>query len=646
MAQKYKAPLRDYGFIYNEMLDLEQYKEMEGFEQLENFSEMLEMTGQFAEEVLLPINQSGDQQGAKYDPQTKEVTLPDGHVEAYKQFCELGFPAFNADPAYGGYGLPQVLSSAVSEMLSSGAPAWGMLAGLSHGAYSCLHEHGSDELKDRYLPKMVTGEWAGVMALTEADHGTDLPGVKTKAIPDGNGSFKLSGEKIFISCGDQNATENIVHLVLARIPDDAGVDGAGKVSLFVVPKQKLNEKGELTNEKNGVYASGLEEKMGIHASPTATLQYEEAEGYMVGAPGKGLQAMFTMMNEERLGVGAQGLGMAEVAYQTALDYAKERVQGKHVDATFDKEAPNSPIIDHEDVRRMLLEMRSTVEGGRALAAQTALMLDVSQNHPDEAQREKADTYVGIMTPIIKAMTDDYYDVTDQAIQVFGGHGYIAEQGVEQLQRDARITRIYEGTNGVQAKDLAMRKVLQASMQHEGNALAAIAPVLDPIREQIAKHADNPEMADYIKPLEAGLKSLEEATQSLMKNAQEGGLSNADAGSTAYLKLFTKVAMGSVWAQQAAVAQEKLQAEDLSPNDKQFYEAKLVTAGFYQNMVLDKEHAALKAKVTEGKRWIPELPDVEVNRPRAVNDNIRKIVEQGPKNPQEHAQRQAGDEIAR
>ncbi len=640
----YKAPLKEYEFIYNDLLDLQQYSDLPGFEELESFPDMLEMAKDFFENELLPLNVSGDKQGAQYDPKTKTVTLPDGHVEAYQKYCENGFPAINADPEYGGLGMPNVLNSAIGEMMCSTNMAWGLLPGLSHGAYSAIHEHASDELKARFLPKMVTGEWTGVMGLTEPEYGSDLPGMKAKAVPTGDGTYKITGEKIFISCGDQNATDNIIHLVLAKLPDDP----EGKVSLFLVPKVKVNEQGENTDQPNSLYAAGLEEKMGIHACPTATMVYEEAEGYLVGEPSKGMNAMFTMMNEARLGVGMQGLGVAETAYQSALDYAVNRVQGTHIDDMFNKNAKNCAIIEHEDVRRMLLEMRSIVEGGRVLSAQTALQIDISHNHPDEAERAKAKAYIDLMTPIVKAMTDDYYDVTDNAVQVLGGHGFVSDQGVEQLQRDARITRIYEGTNGIQAKDLTMRKVLQnAAKNHNGDIAAAIAPVLDPIRELVAQHAGNEAMADYIQPLADGLKSLEEATQSLMANAQ-GGLSNVDAASTPYLKLFTKVALGGVWAQQAAKAQEKLKAEGLSADDQAFYEAKLVTAGFYQNMTLAKEHAALKDRVVDGKRWLPDLPDVAVahrkgmEKPAPANDNIADIVAKGPKSATDHAQRASGE----
>ena len=574
---QYKAPLRDMEFIVRDYLGVERYAELSGFADVagDMAGAVLGEAGRFCEEVLFPLNQIGDQQGVKLE--NGNVTMPQGFKEAYKQFIEGGWPAFSCDTEYGGQGLPEYLGMAVIEMICSANLSFGMTPGLSHGAYNALTMHGSDELKAKYLPKVVSGEWSGVMCLTEPHCGTDLGLIRTKAEPSGNNSYKITGTKIFISSGEHDLTDNILHLVLAKLPD--APKGSKGISLFLVPK--VLEDGT----RNDVICSGVEHKMGIHASSTCVINYENATGWLIGEPHKGLKAMFTMMNSARLWVGVQGLGLAEVAYQNALAYAKERLQGRNLTGVVAPDKPADPIIVHADVRRMLLIMKSFTEAGRALAMEAALKLDIIHRHPEAKEREAADDWVNLMTPIIKAyFTDMGHEVANLAMQVYGGHGYIREYGVEQYARDARIAQIYEGTNGIQAMDLVGRKLPYQT----GKYLRAF---FHPASAFVEAHKDNPAMAEFTKPLCVHMGYLQQASLWL---GQRGMVNPHDAGAGAveYLRMFALVVFGYVWAQQAAIALKKMD------EDKEFYEAKIATARFYMQKVLPGT-ASLLASISNG-----------------------------------------------
>lgn len=583
---QYKAPIRDFQFLLHEYLQLGQYTSIAGFADAipELTTPILEESARMCEEVLFPLNQTGDRQGLRYDNGT--VHMPDGFKEAYDMYVAGGWPAFTCDPAYGGQGLPDVLGVPLMEMVCSSNLAFGLTPGLTHGAYNAIMMHASDELKARYLPKMVSGQWAGVMCLTEPQAGTDLGLIRTKAQPRDDGSYAISGGKIFISSGEHEMTENIVHLILARLPDaPPGIKG---ISLFISSKFNVNEDGSM-GERNQIRCEGIEHKMGIHASPTCVMQYDNAKAWLVGEPHKGMRAMFTMMNAARLYVGVQGLGIGEVAYQNALAYAKERLQSRALTGARQPDKPADPIIVHPDVRRMLLSMRAFAEGGRALALEMALMGDLAHRHPDEAMREQADAFVQLITPITKAyLTDGGFDMASLAMQVHGGYGYITEYGIEQYVRDARITMIYEGTNGIQALDLVGRKLPYRT----GRYLRAF---FHPVDAFIEKHKDNPEMKEFIKPLSRHIEYLQQATLWIAMH----GLSNPDdagGGAVEYQRLFAHVLMAYIWARQAAVALEKVKAG----NDEEFYGGKLDTARFYMQKILPNS-LSLLSSITAGSK---------------------------------------------
>ncbi|MGB1147069.1 MAG: acyl-CoA dehydrogenase family protein, partial [Alphaproteobacteria bacterium] len=456
ITDAYNAPVKDMKFVLHELWDASELSTYEGYEDAspDLIDAMLEEAAKFMKAELLPLNQTGDREGCTLE--NGVVRTPTGFKEAYDKYCENGFTALSTDPKYGGTGLPHTMEFMVQEMVVSTNMAFGMYPGLSHGCYNAVYLHGTDELKDRYLPKLSSGEWSGTMCLTEPHCGTDLGLIKTKAEPKGDGSFSISGQKIFISAGEHDLTENIVHLVLAKLPD--APDGVKGISLFLVPKFIPNA-DNTPGERNGVRCNAIEEKMGIHGNATAQLFFDGAIGWMVGEPNKGLAAMFTMMNAARLGVGMQGLGIGEVAFQSAFDYAKDRGQGRSLGGVKSPDKPADSILVHPDVRRMLLKMKANNEGGRAMAAWIALNIDKSLKHADPAVRQDADDFVQLMTPIIKAyMTDTGFEAANLGVQTMGGHGYIEEWGMEQLVRDARIAQIYEGTNGIQALDLAGRKL--------------------------------------------------------------------------------------------------------------------------------------------------------------------------------------------
>ncbi|HYS94216.1 MAG TPA: acyl-CoA dehydrogenase family protein, partial [Candidatus Acidoferrales bacterium] len=453
----YKAPLRDYRFVLTELFDVGELAKLPGYEEAtpDLFESVLEEGAKLCEGVLLPLNRSGDEEGCTFE--NGVVRTPKGFKEAYDTFRRGGWTALGCEPEHGGQGLPRTLHTFVEEMICATNLAFGMYPGLSYGAYNALEEHGTEALKQRYLPKLADGTWSGTMCLTEPHCGTDLGQIRTKAEPTGDGGvYKITGTKIFISAGEHDLADNILHLVLAKIP--GGPPGTRGISLFLVPKFLSKDDGAL-GPRNGMRCGSIEHKMGIKASSTCVMNFDAAEGYLVGEAHKGMRAMFTMMNGARLGVGIQGLGLGETAYQTARAYAAERLQGRSVAGAKFPEKPADPIIVHPDVRRMLFTMRAWTEGARALAAWVAIELDKAIKHPDPAEREAADDFVSLMTPIVKSMfTDNGFACANLGMQVMGGHGYIREWGMEQLVRDCRITQIYEGTNGIQALDLVGRKL--------------------------------------------------------------------------------------------------------------------------------------------------------------------------------------------
>ncbi len=456
----YTPPLRDMQFVMHELLNVtDELKLLPRHADIDadTLNAVLKEGGKFAAEVLAPLNLSGDMEGCTLDKATHEVHTPQGFKDAYAQYVQGGWPALSGDPAYGGQGLPLVVNQCMYEMMNSANQAWTMYPGLSHGAYECLHAHGTEAQKAMYLPKLTSGEWTGTMCLTEPHCGTDLGMLRTKAEPQADGSYQLTGQKIFISAGEHDLASNIIHLVLARLPDAPA--GSKGISLFVVPKYKVNADGSL-GERNPIFCSALEHKMGIHGNATAQMMLDGATGSLVGQPHKGLAAMFVMMNAARLGVGNQSLGLTEMAYQKAVVYAKDRIQMRSLSGVKAPEKAADPIIVHPDVRKMLLTARAYAEGGRALAIYTALLIDKELNTDDEDERKEAADLVALLTPIIKAFfTDNGWIATSHCLQVFGGHGYIREWGMEQLVRDARINMIYEGTNTIQSLDLLGRKVL-------------------------------------------------------------------------------------------------------------------------------------------------------------------------------------------
>lgn len=580
----YKAPLRDIRFVLHELLQVAQLTELPGYGEAtpDTIDAVLEEAAKLCEAVLAPLNRTGDEEGCHYENGT--VRAPAGFKEAYRVFVEAGWSGLACDPAYGGQGLPKVLNTAFEEMICSANLSFGTYPGLSHGAYNALDLHGTDELKARYLARLVDGSWSGTMCLTEPQCGTDLGLIRSKAESGADGAWRITGTKIFISAGEHDLTENILHLVLARLPDaPVGIRG---ISLFLVPKFLVKENGEL-GQRNGVACGGIEHKMGIKASATCVMNFEEAAGWLVGKPHKGMSAMFTMMNAARLAVGIQGLGLAETAYQGARDYAKERLQGRSLAGAKFPGKPADPIIVHPDVRRMLLTMRAYTEGARALAYWIGMQLDVAAKHPDTAMRQEADDLVALMTPIAKAfLTDSGFDVANLGMQVFGGHGYIRENGMEQLARDARIAQLYEGTNGIQALDLVGRKLGTGT----GRLLRRF---FHPVQAFIEETQGEPPMAEFTLPLLKAFARLQQTTawvaQQGLKDPEEAGAAASD-----YLRLFALVAIAYMWARMARIALDKQDGDEA-----EFYRAKLATARFYMTRLLP-QHTAHAAALMAGK----------------------------------------------
>ena len=565
----YQPPLRDMQFVMNEVLDVPGIlRQLPAHADLDSdtIQSVLEEGGKFAAEVLLPLNPVGDSQGCHLDPATHTVTTPPGFKQAYDQYVAGGWPALSGDPAFGGQGLPIVVNQCFYEMLNSANQAWTMYPGLTHGAYECLHAHGSEAQKTMYLPKLVSGEWTGTMCLTEAHCGTDLGLLRTKAEPQADGTYKLTGQKIFISAGEHDLVSNIVHLVLARLPDAPA--GSKGISLFVVPKFQVNDDGTL-GARNAIHCAGLEHKMGIHGNATCQMVLEGAVGTLVGQPNKGLAAMFVMMNAARIGVGMQSLGLTEVAYQNALAYAKERIQSRSLSGVKNPSQPADGILVHPDVRKMLLTAKAYAEGGRALNLYCALLIDQELNHPEAAVRQEAAELVALLTPIVKAfITDNGWIATSACLQVLGGHGFIREWGMEQFVRDARINMIYEGTNTIQSLDLLGRKVL-------GNQGATLKKFGQLISTLVAAESGHEEMAPFIQPLAKLAQQMTGFTGEIgmkaMANADEVGAAAVD-----YLRVAGHLVFGFFWARMAQVALQKIAQGSNDP----FYKAKLQTARFY------------------------------------------------------------------
>ncbi|WP_101049050.1 acyl-CoA dehydrogenase C-terminal domain-containing protein [Macromonas nakdongensis] len=565
----YTPPLRDMQFVLHEVLNVtDELKVCPPHAEIDadTINAVLEEGGKFAAEVAFPLNISGDAEGCVLDKTTHEVRTPSGFRAAYQTYVAGGWPALSCDPEYGGQGLPFVVNSCFYEMLNSANQAWTMYPGLSHGAYEALHAHGTPEQKALYLPKMTSGEWTGTMCLTEPHCGTDLGLLRTKAEPVGDGSYRITGQKIFISAGEHDMAENIVHLVLARLPD--APKGSKGISLFLVPKFHVNADGSLGG-RNGIHCGGLEHKMGIHGNATAQMILDGAVGTMVGQPNKGLQAMFVMMNAARLGVGNQSLGLTEVAFQNALAYAKDRIQMRSLSGTKAKDKEADPIIVHPDVRKMLLTAKAYAEGGRALLCYSAVLLDKELHHPDEKVRADSAELLALLTPIVKAfLTDNGFNAAVMCQQVYGGHGFIKEWGMEQFVRDARINMIYEGTNTVQSLDLLGRKVL-------GNNGATLKKFAKLIGRLVEEEGVNEKMAEFINPL-AGLG--EQMTKFTTEIGFKGFQNPDEVGAAAvdYLRVAGHLVFGYFFARMASVALKQIAAGSTDP----FYTAKLQTARFY------------------------------------------------------------------
>ncbi|MCG8355962.1 MAG: acyl-CoA dehydrogenase C-terminal domain-containing protein [Kiloniellales bacterium] len=589
----YNAPLDDIRFLLHELHDYERtVGGLPGYEEATRdlLDAVLEEGAKFCINELLPLNRSGDEEGCTLE--NGVVRTPKGFKEAYDAFAGAGWTGLAGDPAYGGQGLPKTLQFALDELVCSSNLSFGMYPGLSRGAYEALALHGTEEQKQRYLPRLTDGTWSGTMCLTEPHCGTDLGLIRTKAEPNGADGFKITGTKIFISAGEHDLTENILHLVLAKLPD--APPGTKGISMFIVPKWLVKGDGSL-GARNGVACGSIEHKMGIRASATCVMHFEEAEGHLVGAPHSGMRTMFTMMNAARLAVGIQGLGLAETAYQSAVAYAKERLQGRALSGTKAPERPADPIIVHPDVRKNLLTMRAYNEGARALAIWIGMALDVAERHPDPARRREADDLVALMTPIIKAcFTDLGTEVTNLGVQVFGGHGYICETGMEQLVRDARIAQIYEGANGIQALDLVGRKL----PEHMGRSLRQFC---HPVDAFIQENMADPALKDFVMPLAKAFARFQQATahvaQAGLKNPDEAGAASSD-----YLRMFALVALGFMWAQIAKVANEKIAQAN---GDAGFYENKLKTARFFMARMLP-DTSSLLSKVTSGAETMMAL----------------------------------------
>lgn len=588
----YQAPLRDMRFVAHEVFNIcDTLTALPGFEEASSdlVDAVLEECGKLCEGVLLPINQSGDQEGCKFAD--GEVTTPTGFKEAYKQFAEGGWCGLTASPDHGGQGLPETLQYFVDEMVGAANLSFGLYPGLTQGTIICLDAHGTEEQKQNYLPKLVSGEWQGTMCLTEPHAGSDLGLLRTKAEPNGDGTYSVTGTKIFISAGEHDMTENFVHLVLARLPD--APEGSRGISMFLVPKFIPNDDGSV-GERNSVAAGSIEHKMGMKASVTCVMNFDAAKGWLVGKEHKGLAGMFTMMNKERLFVGTQGICQSESAYQNAAAYAKDRIQGRAADGAKQPEKSADPIIVHPDIRNKLLFSRSIIEAERALAVWTQLNVDVAHAHEDEGRRQRAADMEALMTPIIKsACTDFGTEITNACLQVFGGHGYISEWGMEQFVRDVRITQIYEGTNTIQALDLVGRKLAL----HDGRLLDGF---LDEVSESLEGLEGRNDLAEFVVPFKDSLERLKATTDWLKDQAGQDANALGSAAND-YLRLFALTAFAWMWVRMA----EK--ALDAQNGDSDFYETKLQVGRFFMTKVLPSG-LSLEALIKSGSEPLMNIPE--------------------------------------
>ncbi len=575
----YSPPLDHIRFVLHDVLNAEKLAELPGYSDVSRdlIDQILEEGGKICEEVLFPLNQSGDQEGCRIS--NGEVATPKGFKGAYDTFIQGGWSGLACDPEYGGMGMPMLVNTAMKEMICSANMSLGMYPGLSFGAFEAIHKFGDDALKSQYLPKLAEGTWSGTMCLTEAHCGTDLGLIKSKAVANDDGSYDITGTKIFISAGEHDLTENIIHLVLAKLPD--APEGARGISLFVVPKFLPN--GEEIGERNHIACGSIEHKMGINGNATCVMNLDNAKGWLVGAPHKGLKAMFAFMNDARLGVAMQGLGIAEVARQNGVAYAKERLQMRSLTGTKAPEKVADPIIVHPDVRRMLLTSKAFTEGARALSYWVGMNLDISTRHEDKDARQEADDLVSLLTPIIKAyQTDMGSEIANLTVQIYGGHGYISEHGVEQYIRDARIAQIYEGTNGIQALDLVGRKMPQSF----GRLLRRF---FHPVSDYIEEHQDNENLQEFLFPLARAFAKLQQSSAIIamkgLKNPDEAGAASVD-----YLRQFALVAMAFMWVKMVKIAQDKLEAGE---GDTAFYEAKIKTGRFFMTRMLPEADGRFK-----------------------------------------------------
>ena len=583
----YKAPLRDYEFCLNELFDYGNHVALPGFEDFtpDVVAQVLAEGAKFAEQALFPLNQSGDKEGCRLE--NGIVTTPKGFKEAYRQFCEGGWPSLTCDPEHCGQGMPHMVNFLFEEMMAAANLSFCLYPGLTRGAYVAIAKYGNDQQKALYAPRLASGEWAGSMCLTEAHCGTDLGLLKTQAVPLEHGAYSITGTKIFISAGEHDLASNIIYLVLARLPD--APKGTKGISLFVVPKILAGDDGTLA-KRNAVSCGSIEHKMGIHGCSTCVMNFDGATGWLVGEPHQGLKAMFAMMNAERIAVGIQGLAVADASYQNAVAYARERLQGRSPKGPQAPERSADPIIVHPDVRRMLLTQRALVEGCRALALWTAQALDVAEHHADRTIRQQADDFVALMTPVVKALlTDSGSEAANLGVQVLGGHGYMHANGQEQLVRDARITQIYEGTNGVQALDLLGRKVLQ---------LGLLRTFRDPAADFLAKCSDEAALAEFAKPAAAALGLLDDATGMLRQRVQSSP-EEVSACAADYMRLFGLTALGYLWVRVAEIA--------LPKSNEEFYRAKLATARFFMQRILPQT-TGLHAMILAGAPPVMDLDE--------------------------------------